>query len=177
MQHGMMLDVGGDYVVSAPPLPKGSSPEGGVVGLAPAAGEDHLAGPASQDAGHRLPGLIQRFPRLLGQHVQAGGITEPLGEVGKHGLHNLRANRRSGRVIHVYHTGMLLHRIRNPCGSHTANPSAGRSTTPSIASEAPTLRMRHPNLIVTPHAPAIKVGAPAWQSLGSLQTPTEPRPT
>ena len=110
MQHGMMLDVGGDYVVSAPPLPKGNSPEGGVIGLAPAAGENHLAGPASQDAGHRLPGLIQRLPRLLGQHVQAGGVPELLGEIGKHGLHNLRANRRSGRVIHIYHTGILLHR-------------------------------------------------------------------
>ena len=108
VEDGVVFDGRGDDVLAAAHLCKGGALDGGIVGLAAAAGEDHLAGPAAQDAGHGLPRLVERPARILRQRVEAGSVAEPLGEVGQHGLHDLRAHRRGGSMVHVYHLVSLL---------------------------------------------------------------------
>ena len=102
VQHGVMFDGGGDDMVAGFLQGGSHALDGGVVGFGAAAGEHHLAVAAAQHAGHPLPRLIQGVARLLPHGVDAGGVAEQLGEVGRHRLQRRRRQRRSAGVVHIH---------------------------------------------------------------------------
>ena len=102
VQHGMMLEGGGDDVLLSLLLPQlGGGNDGLIVGLRTAGGEDDLPGLAAQAVCHSLPGGIQRFLCLLAYRVQAGGVAVDGGHIGQHGVDSRLAHLRRCRVICV----------------------------------------------------------------------------
>ena len=98
VQHGVMLDRGahGD---AAGAIERAEDRR--VVGLGAAAGEDHLAGPATEHVGDVVAGLVDRLADLPSEAVRAGRVGELLGEERQHRRDRVGAHRCRRRVIEV----------------------------------------------------------------------------
>ena len=102
VEHGVVLDGGGDDVAACGSKGVGDAAEGGVVRLGAAAGEHHLAGAAAENAGHGVAGVGEGLLRLLTDAVDAGGVAEKLRHVGQHELQHAPVKGRGARMVHVY---------------------------------------------------------------------------
>ena len=96
-----MLDGGGDEVPPFLGVAGGDSPDGGVVGLGPPAGEDDLLGQAADEIGDPLPGGLHRLAGLLSEFVNRRGVAEVLEKVRRHGLQHPWIHSRRGVVVQV----------------------------------------------------------------------------
>ena len=106
VQHGVMLDRGGDDVVAASPHrpgPERAAFEGQVVGLGPPRSEDDLPRSGADGGGGALPGFLEALLGLPPCRVHAGGVPERTPQVGQHGLDDLVEDRGRGRVVEVAH--------------------------------------------------------------------------
>ena len=101
MQNRMVLDRGGNYVVTGSPHPEGDALERRVVRLGATAGENDLAHSSSESARYYFAGVIDGLPGLLGDGVEAGWIAKYAREVGQHGRQDFFANRRCRGVVQI----------------------------------------------------------------------------
>ena len=102
VQHGMVLEGGGDDVLFALSLPQpGGGDNGLIVGLAAAGGENDLPGLTAQAVGNGLAGGIQCFPGFLTHGVQAGGVAVNGGHIGQHGIDGRLAHFGRCRVVNI----------------------------------------------------------------------------
>ena len=89
VEDGVVFGAAGDDVVAGFLEGGGDADDGGVVGFGAAAGEYDFAGAAVEYAGDALAGFVEGVAGFLADGVDAGGVAEVLGEVGRHGLQHL----------------------------------------------------------------------------------------
>jgi len=94
IQHGVMLDGRGNYVVAG----AGKSEDREVVAFGATAGKDDLRRSAPYKRRHRLARTLNGGTRVLSMMVDRGRVAEALTEVGTHSVKNLGEDGR-GRVI------------------------------------------------------------------------------
>jgi hypothetical protein len=94
-----MLDLGGDDVLLARRLQR--RPDGRVIALRAATGEDDFLRRAAEQRRHFFPRLTQVTLHPLAEAVGAGGIAVILGQERHHGLEHLRRNARGGIIVEV----------------------------------------------------------------------------
>ena len=99
LQHGGVLDGGGDDVPSLPPSILCGGPDGPVVPLGAAGGEDQLLRRAAQAAGHGGAVLLQRGGGGLPQGIPGGGVAVPLSHGLQGGPGGLRTHPGGGGII------------------------------------------------------------------------------
>ena len=122
VQHGVVL---GGRAHGAAARRRSTPGDGGVVALGAAAGEHDLAGPAADDGGDAVAGLVDGPAGVAGEAVRAAGVGEPLGEERQHRLDRLRAHRRRRRMVEVHEP---VHRRNANCGRTTAVEGYTRSS-------------------------------------------------
>ncbi len=87
VQHGVVLEFGGDQVLFALPRAQaGGGDDGLVVGLRAAGGEIDLFGLGVEAFGDGLPGSLQGLGGVLAEGVEAGGVAVLLRQEGQHGV-------------------------------------------------------------------------------------------
>lgn len=101
VEHGVMLDDGGDDVLFFGARRLHDSPDGGVVGFRASAGEDNLAGARVEQASHLLARLLRRGLRLLAVPVDRRGVAVIFREIGPHRLENFRCHGRGRAVVKI----------------------------------------------------------------------------
>ena len=101
LQHRGVLNGGGDDVAPTALSQLHRPPDGPVVPLGAAGGEEHLLRPAAQAGGHISAPAGHTVCRLTAQGIAGGGVAPPL----CHGLHRrldrLRADRGGGRIVKI----------------------------------------------------------------------------
>ena len=75
--------------------------DGVVVGFSAAAGEDDFLGSGADEGGDLFAGGFDGGAGALAGGVDGGGVGEIGGEIGKHGVEDLRVDGRRGVVIEV----------------------------------------------------------------------------
>ena len=106
-----MLDAGGYDVIAQTSQCEGNPSQRRAIGLGASTREHDLAYPGTEDVGHGFAGLVNGFPRILRQGVDAGGVAEAAAEIGQHRLQYLLAHRSGGRVVHVDHLCVSGHEL------------------------------------------------------------------
>ena len=97
IEHGFVLDVGGDDVAAFLPEADGHAFEGMVVGLGAAGGEDHFLGVGGVDQRRHLgPGLFQGGGGRLAHLIVGGRVAEDGLQVLGHRLFDLGVQGRGG---------------------------------------------------------------------------------
>ena len=99
MQHGVVLGGRADGPSAAPRATDAG--DRGVVGLGAAPGEHDLAGPAADDRGDDVAGLVDGPPGVAGEAVRTTRVGEALGEERQHRGDGVLAHRRRRRVVEV----------------------------------------------------------------------------
>ena len=100
LQHGGVLDGGGDDMLAPAARQFHALTNGPVVPLGAARGKKHLGRRAAQGLGHRLPVGLHPRGGLLAVGIAGGGIAEGRQRLGDGG-HHFRADRRGGGVIKI----------------------------------------------------------------------------
>jgi hypothetical protein len=98
VQHGVVL---GGRADGAPTAAGDRTGDRRVVGLRAAPREDDLPGPAADDRGDVVAGLVDSAPRVTGEAVRSAGVGEALGEERQHRRDRVLAHRRRRRVVEV----------------------------------------------------------------------------
>ncbi len=101
VEHRLVLDAAGDDVPAARARGPGDSLQGQVVRLGATGGEDDVARPAAEDAGHRLTGLVDSLAGATTRRVDARRVPPVLAKVREHGIEHLVSQRRRRGVIEV----------------------------------------------------------------------------
>ena len=97
----MVLDGGGDDVLSLLLAQLGHTLQGPVVRLGAAGGEVNLLGLGAQTGGNLRPCLLQVALGLLGKAVEAGGVAVLLLEIEGHGPEGRIRKGRCGRMVGI----------------------------------------------------------------------------
>ena len=101
VEHGVVLDGGGDEVPAAR-APRAERPaQREAVRLRPARGEHNLPGARPQPGRDHRPRLVERLPRPLRLHIDRGRVMPALLEPRPHRLDHGRVGRRGGGVVQV----------------------------------------------------------------------------
>ena len=101
LQDSGVLDGGGDDVAAHPAVQSQGGPDGPVVALSAAGGEEELAGGAAQGAGHVGPPERQGLGGLPAELVHRGGVAPPPGHGFQGGLGGLGTHRGGGGGIKI----------------------------------------------------------------------------
>ena len=100
LQHGGVLNGGGDDVLALPAVQLHTPADGPVVALGAAGGKIHLLGGTAQSTGHRLPVGLHPLGGLSAQRIAGGGVAKVLQGL-HHGLHGLGGDGGGGGIIEV----------------------------------------------------------------------------
>ena len=103
LQHGGVLDGGGDDVAALPPAVLHGGPNGPVVPLGAAGGENELLRQAAHRLRHRGPVGLKPLRRRRAVGVPGGRVPEVLRHGGQSGLGRLGAHPGGGRVVQIDH--------------------------------------------------------------------------
>ena len=98
VQHGMMLNRGGDDVIAR----LHQAEQGQVVAFGAAAGEDYLGSATVQQLGNMFARALDRRPCLLSLLMNGRGVPELLEEVGTHRLKHFGQKRAGGVVVEIH---------------------------------------------------------------------------
>ena len=101
VEDGMVLGGGGDDVPTRFFQGICRAANGRVVGLGPAAGENHLAVTAVEDASDALTGRVQGVTGFLPDGVDAGSVAVQPSEIGQHRLQDALVHGRGAGVVKV----------------------------------------------------------------------------
>ena len=108
VEHGVVLEGGGDDVAFALGRAQaGAGADGVVVALAAAGGEVDLLGVRAQQRRHAAPGVTEGFLGPLPQLVEAGGVAPGVLGGLHHDLQGVGAQLGGGRVVSVDHCSFL----------------------------------------------------------------------
>ncbi len=108
MQHRVMLDDGGDDMLSLLRIGFCGRLDGPVIRLASACGKINLVGRGAQTLRDGFPYPADRLLTLRSQRINAAGVSVMLRKIREHGFHHLRRSLRCRRIIQI---NDLFHRI------------------------------------------------------------------
>ena len=97
IEHGFVLDVGGDDVAALLPKPDGHAFQGVVAGFRAAGGEDHFLGLGVDQRRHLAPGVFQGLGGRLAHLILGGGIAQDGLDMLGHRLFHLGVQGRGGK--------------------------------------------------------------------------------
>src|ERR1700676_3729130 len=97
VQHGVVLDGGGNDVVSRAGQPR----NGQIVAFGPTAGEHNFRGPATQQQRDGVPRPLDGGTRFLSMMMDRRSAAAVLAKKGAHGFEHFRQNRRGGVIVEV----------------------------------------------------------------------------